>query len=181
MGVGEAAADFQLRTGRMPLASRKAQAEPGRPAYSSSTIRALVQYVGTFGAGPGLPKVRPGDMQAGQSIFAYDCAPCHSSSGTGVILTEGTRAPPLWDTPTRQIAEAVRLGPGPMPAFAASDLDGKELNDVVTYVQQLGGKQVRGGLGLDQYGPIVEGIFAWFVLVPLLVVVIVLIGKRAPR
>src|SRR4051812_32921991 len=42
IGVGEAAADFYLQTGRMPLAAQKDQAEPGPRAFSQPDIADLV-------------------------------------------------------------------------------------------------------------------------------------------
>jgi quinol---cytochrome-c reductase cytochrome c subunit len=178
--AGEAMADFQLRTGRMPLDSPDDQPESGPPAYSSDTIDALVRYVGSLGTGEPLPTVVPGDVGHGQSLFTSNCAPCHSSSGTGMILPDGTWAPQLYGTGSRQIAEAIRLGPGQMPKFGSKQLDETDVDDLVSYVQTLGPTQVKGGNGLDQFGPIAEGIFLFFVPLPLLLLVIRLLGKKAP-
>lgn len=183
-GVGAAAADFQLSTGRMPLSSPSATVREGAPAYSAKTIAGLARYVAGFGGGPPIPDVSPGDVATGQDLFVQDCAPCHSSSGTGMILPGGRFAPELYGKSylgPHQIAEAVRLGPGPMPSFSAKDLRRDELDDVVTYVGQLGAPQVIGGDPLDQFGPIIEGAVAWMIPVPVLVIFIILLGKRAPR
>lgn len=178
--VGTASADFQLRTGRMPLASPQAKPKEGPPAYSSGTISALVSYVGTLGSGTPVPTVRPGDLAKGETLFIANCAPCHSSSGTGAIVTDGNLAPQLYGTPSRQVAEAVRVGPGMMPHFGKGQLTDTDVDDIVTYVGSLGRPQVKGGWSLDQYGPILEGIFLWFVPLPVLVVIIRLLGKKAP-
>ncbi len=176
---GGAAADFYLRTGRMPLKKAGDKPEPGPPAYSDDTIAALVDYVDEIGSGEPVPELAPGDPIEGRKVFLANCAACHSSSGTGVIVSGGEDAPQLYDTAPDQVAEAVRVGPGPMPRFGTGHLSDKELDDVVSYVQELGPKQVRGGLGLDQFGPIAEGAFALFVVLPLLVLILVLLGKRA--
>jgi ubiquinol-cytochrome c reductase cytochrome c subunit len=89
--------------------------------------------------------------------------------------------PQLYETKSEQIAEAIRLGPGEMPPFGARTLDDQELSDVTAYVQQLGPEQVQGGQALDQYGPIAESLLAILVALPVLVVVILLLGRRAPR
>ena len=177
---GPADADFWLRTGRMPLTSADAKVKPGAPAYDSKTLDALVAYVGSLGSGEPIPKIAPGSKQIGESLFISNCAPCHSSSGTGMILPDGTWAPTLYSTPPEQIAEAIRIGPGQMPRFSKDDIDQEELNGLVSYVDDLGSPQVIGGHPLDQLGPIAEGIFFFLLPLPLLVVVIRLLGKKAP-
>ena len=178
--VGEADADFQLGTGRMPLGSPDEQPQPGPPSYDPGTLNALVRYVGSLGTGEPLPALEPGDVGHGQSLFTANCAPCHSSSGTGMILPDGTWAPQLYDTGSQQIADAIRIGPGEMPRFGDKQLDETDVDDLVTYVQTLGRPQVKGGNPLDQFGPIAEGMFLFFVPLPLLVLVIRLLGKKAP-
>jgi ubiquinol-cytochrome c reductase cytochrome c subunit len=180
--AGPAYVDFMLRTGRMPLLTPDATHQPPRQRYDSATISALVHYVGEeLGTGEPLPQLSAGDVPAGRTVFLADCAACHGSSGTGTILQDGTRVPQLYNTPSEQIAEAVRVGPGEMPPFGDRTVDDQELDDVVSYVQQLGPAQVHGGHPLDQYGPIAESLLAFAVPLPLLVLVIVLIGRRAPR
>jgi len=179
-GAGEEAADFYLRTGRMPLSSPDADVRSGPPAYDDATISALVRFVGSLGNGPSLPILAAGDPVQGRKLFLENCAACHSASGTGTIVTKGEPAPELWHTGKRQVAEAVRVGPGPMPPFAEKQLDQQEVNDIVSYVHDLGAPQDKGGAGLDQYGPILEGLVALLVLLPCLLIVIRLLGKRAP-
>lgn len=178
-GVGAAAADFYLRTGRMPLSSPDADVKAHAPAYDATTIAALVRFIGGLGPGPAIPSVAPGDMARGRVLYAENCAACHSGSGTGTIVSGGQQAPDLWATGDQQVAEAIRLGPGPMPHFGTAQLSDRDVNDIVSYVHQLGDRQRIGGLGLDQYGPILEGAVALLVLVPLLIVVTRLLGKRA--
>ncbi|MGH8975519.1 MAG: c-type cytochrome, partial [Acidimicrobiia bacterium] len=64
IGVGAAAADFYLSTGRMPLDEPRAQAVRKPPAYSPAQIRAITAYVAGLGGGPAIPAVAPqaGDL-----------------------------------------------------------------------------------------------------------------------
>jgi ubiquinol-cytochrome c reductase cytochrome c subunit len=180
--AGPAYVDFMLRTGRMPLRRPDASSRPDVPAYDPGTISALVTYVGEkLGAGEPMPQLTPGDASAGRELFLENCAACHSASGTGTILQDGTRIPQLYQTHSEQIAEAIRVGPGEMPPFGSHTITDSDLNDLVTYVQQLGPQQVKGGQALDQYGPIAESLAALLVPLPVLVLVIVLLGRRAPR
>jgi ubiquinol-cytochrome c reductase cytochrome c subunit len=180
--AGPAYVDFMLKTGRMPLLEPDASTEPQHQKYDEATIAALVQYVGEeLGSGEPLPRLSTGDITSGRTVFLANCAACHGSSGTGTILQDGTRVPQLYNTPSEQIAEAVRVGPGEMPPFGDGTVDEQELNDVVSYVQQLGPAQVKGGHPLDQYGPIAESLLAFLVPLPLLVLIIILLGRRAPR
>jgi ubiquinol-cytochrome c reductase cytochrome c subunit len=98
-----------------------------------------------------------------------------------VIVSGGEDAPQLYDTGSQQIAEAVRIGPGPMPEFTEGQLTDTDVDDVVAYVQQLGEKQVKSEADLDQFGPIAEGAFVFAVIIPLLVGVLLVLGKRAKR
>ena len=55
VGVGAAAVDFQVGTGRMPMASPGAQA-PRKPAvFSDEETAALAAYVASLGPGPAIP------------------------------------------------------------------------------------------------------------------------------
>ena len=119
IGVGAAAADFQLSTGRMPLTDPSAQAVRKPPAFSPDEIDALVAYVASLGDGPPIPDVDPaaGDLAEGGTLFRLNCAACHSATGTGGALSYGDDAPKLWSATPLQIAEAIRTGPGQMPVF----------------------------------------------------------------
>jgi len=179
--AGGEAADFYLRTGRMPLKAPDDKAVAGPRAYSDTTIDALVDYVDSLGSGPPVPDVAPGSLPAGRRLFLSHCAACHSSSGTGAIVSGGEQAPELFDTPPTQVAEAVRIGFVKKPEFTESELSDEEVDSIVTYVGDLGERQVKGGASLDQYGPIAEGWFVWLVAMPVLVIVLRLLGKKTKR
>lgn len=180
VGVGEASAHFQLSTGRMPLPSERADPERGEPAFSPAEIDALVSYVGSLGGGPPVPHVEPGDVAAGRELYLRGCASCHSSTGTGAVLPGGRSAPDLFAATPTQVAEAIRVGPGLMPQFPPHALGDREVDDIAAYVEALGEQQNRGGLALERIGPVAEGIVAFFVAIPVLLLVIRRLGKRAP-
>ncbi|HEU4567525.1 MAG TPA: c-type cytochrome [Marmoricola sp.] len=176
---GAATIDFWLSTGRMPLRSADQRAMSGPPSYPARTIHDIVEYVGSLGhAGKPIPVLHPGDEAEGQSLFVTHCSACHNTSGTGVIVVNGDPAPQLYHNTPRQIAEAIRTGPGEMPPFTDKQVDQTQLDDLVAYASSLGDKQVKGGNGLDQFGPIFEGSIAWLIPVPVLIGVLLLLGQR---
>jgi ubiquinol-cytochrome c reductase cytochrome c subunit len=79
-----------------------------------------------------------------------------------------------------QIAEAVRLGPGYMPAFPESSLSDAQVDAIVTYIKTLPTLDARGGEPLGSIGPVTEGAVG-FVAVGLLLVGIRLLGSRSPK
>jgi ubiquinol-cytochrome c reductase cytochrome c subunit len=176
---GVAYVDFMLRTGRMPLSSVDASVTEGPPSYKEATIDALDAYVGTLTDGPVKPAVEPGDPYDGRLLFLSNCAPCHSSSGTGMIVTNGAWAPELFGSSPQTVGDAIRVGPQAMPPFTDKQLTADQVDGIATYVQQLGAKQAIGGDPIDQFGPIIEGMVAWLIPIPVLVIAIRLMGKRA--
>ncbi|WP_214414010.1 cytochrome bc1 complex diheme cytochrome c subunit [Sphaerisporangium fuscum] len=178
-GAGAADADYQLSSGRMPLS--RPQDEPQRrpPAFTRADIDALVTYVSSFGAGPPIPPVRPGDPRQGGTLYLRNCASCHSSSAVGATLPGGRYAPSLREVHPVQIAEAVRLGPGTMPPFSRRSLSDAELDSVISYLTTLRRADARGGARLGGVGPTAEGVVGWVAGVGVLLVVVRLLGKRA--
>lgn len=199
VGVGEAALDYELSTGRMPLAVPGRHNVSGRPvqplprtnpfdprptqrhepAYDRRTIDALVAYVSqlTGGGGPPIPAVEGGDVARGGELFRLQCAACHSWSGVGGALLH-REAPPLWPATPRQIGEAIRVGPGQMPDFGRAALDDDEVRDVVAYVRYLDESHSPGGFALGRLGPVSEGAVALAGLAAL-VLFVRWIGQRA--
>ncbi|GIG90472.1 cytochrome bc1 complex diheme cytochrome c subunit [Plantactinospora endophytica] len=181
VGVGPASVDFQLGTGRMPIDQEAAQPPHRRPAFSAAEIRAIVAHVSSFGGGgPQIPAVGPGDLRDGRELFLANCAACHSAAGVGATLTNGFVAPSLDQSTPVQVAEAVRVGPGLMPAFPESVLSPPQVDAVTSYVQELRGNRLdRGGASLGRLGPTTEGLVAWGIGLVLLVAVARWLGSRA--
>jgi ubiquinol-cytochrome c reductase cytochrome c subunit len=182
-GAGAAAADFYLRTGRMPLdVPTGEQPVREKPTYSERDIRALVAYIGSLG-GPPVPKVHPerGDLSEGQHAFTTYCAGCHQIMGQGGVLT-GAAPPSLEDATPAQIAEAVRIGPYLMPAFDNRQIDRRTMNSIALYVQKVVQHPPdRGGWGIGNIGPIPEGMVAWLLAGAALLLVARVIGERMER
>ncbi|MEV4477359.1 c-type cytochrome [Nonomuraea sp. NPDC049504] len=179
-GAGAAGADYQLSTGRMPIPRPDVRPERQPPAFTEADIAALTAYVASLGTGPVIPRVRPGDVRQGRELYLATCASCHSGSQAGGTLAHGLAAPPLlYSTPT-QIAEAVRLGPGAMPAFPASVLSDAQLDAIASYLTTTRPQLDHGGAPLGGIGPVAEGAVALLAGLGLLLLFIRLIGKRAP-
>ena len=180
IGVGAAAADFQLSTGRMPLDQPQSVSIRKPRRYDHQQIDALVAYVASLGKGPAIPKVdtKQADIAHGQVLFSDNCAGCHSATGAGGALGPGIAAPSLHRATDTQAAEAMRTGPGPMPKFGPDTLSTRQVNDIVKYVQYLKHPEDRGGLGLGRVGPIPEGFVAWIIGLGLLLLVCRWIGAR---
>lgn len=195
-GVGRASVDYELSTGRMPLvAVGRADSKPGtplqplpntapgdpdlvprrhEPAYPPETIAALVDYVATAvdGGGPDIPRaaIHPADLAEGGQLFRLQCAACHAWAGDGGALVR-RQAPTLHESTPTQIAEAIRVGPGVMPAFGDAALTDEQLASVVAYVRYLDHPRDRGGQPLWHLGPFAEGAVALVALAGLLLFV----------
>lgn len=178
--AGEAAADFQLRTGRMPLADVGGQTQRKPPAFDDAEIAALVEYVGTLGSGPDIPSVDPaaGDLVAGQELFVDNCAACHGATGNGGAAGVGALAPSLYAASPLDIAEAVITGPGEMPVF---DFDEHERDSIARYLGYLQTEEAPGGADIGGIGPVPEGFVGWSVGMLSLGLVCFLIGARVKR
>lgn len=180
IGVGAASADYWLRSGRMPLRQPDQEAKRGPPAFGEPEIRALVDYVASLGEGPPIPELDLAsvDLARGGELYRLNCASCHNWDGKGgALVGNRNNAPPLRLIPSRQVAEAVRIGVGTMPNFSTGQLDQEELSDVVAYVEYLGSPRDAGGYGLAHWGPSTETI-AGFVSLGVLVLVAAWLGER---
>lgn len=178
IGVGAAAADFQLRTGRMPFTNGPGtQANRKPPAFDDQQIRQLVAYVASLGEGPAIPEVAitDGSVSRGQQLFVANCAPCHGATANGGAVGGGAVAPALDVATPVEVAEAMLTGPGQMPVF---DFDATDVNAVASYVDYLQGSSHPGGFSIGGIGPVPEGFVGWVLGMGLLFVIVVLVGRR---
>jgi ubiquinol-cytochrome c reductase cytochrome c subunit len=176
VGVGAAAADFYLRTGRMPLGAPDQRAVRHDPVFTDEQISALVDYVASLGAGPAIPQVgSAGDLQRGWQLYQANCAACHGASGVGNAVGGGWAAVDLSHATPTQIAEAIRIGPGVMPVF---DFDQADQDAIVRYVESLRTEPDPGGLAIGGFGPVSEGFVAIVVGLTALVLVARFVGRR---
>ena len=171
LGIGAASVDFQVSSGRMPLDQPRTQADRKPAAYTSEQTEQLVAYVEHLTAaagkppGPGIPEIGEdeGEVAVGNQLYAVNCAGCHNSAGSGGALGHGAYAPSITEATSRQVAEAVRVGPGAMPIFGPDTLTDHDVASIVRYVEYLKHPRNAGGAPLGRVGPIPEGMVAWVV------------------
>jgi len=180
IGVGAAAADFYLSTGRMPLNQPLVQAPRKQPKYSDQQIAAITKYVASLGEGPAIPNVDPskGNLVEGEQLYANNCAACHNSQGSGGALGRDYYAPRLFSATPTQLGEAMRVGPGAMPVFGTGQLSDQQVDSIVKYIVHLRDHNQHGGLALGRVGPVTEGFVAWILGLGLLLGVTRWIGTR---
>jgi len=180
--VGALPADFYLRAGYMPLSSIHDQPGPDRVLLSDKEIRSMVDYVASLGAGPPVPDPHPatGNLSDGRQMYTLHCAGCHQIEARGGFVT-GAVVPPLQGIPARRVAEAVRIGPYLMPRFSTRQISDVQLNSIIKYVLSTNHPDNRGGWGIGNLGPIPEGLVAWWIGGPLLIIACRAVGRRRRR
>ncbi len=179
VAAGVAAVDFMLSTGRMPLADPHQPMLRQSPRFTLREIDALRAYIASLGSGgPSIPSVdlTRGNLVRGRQLFMENCAACHGADGQGAAVNRGEVAPSLHVATPTQIAEAIRIGPGPMPRFGEKVFDQSDLDSLVRYVYTLRTIPDPGGAGLGHEGPVIEGFVAWLAGLGLLVLVTRMIG-----
>jgi ubiquinol-cytochrome c reductase cytochrome c subunit len=166
IGVGGAAVDFQVSTGRMPAAELGAENIRKPVKFTPSQIAALAAYIQNLGGGPPVPTAaqanpNAGNYGAGQQLFVADCAACHNFVGAGGALTYGKSAPALTQATPRQIYEAMLTGPEAMPVFNDLTVTPQDKRDIIAYVTQVRVQPNPGGFSLGRIGPVTEGLVAF--------------------
>ena len=183
IGVGAAAVDFQVGTGRMPMAASGPQAEKKPVQFTAEQIEALAVYVATLGAGPGIPDARyltgEGDIATGAELFRINCAMCHNVAGAGGALTEGKFAPDLKNIDPAHVYEAMVTGPQNMPVFNDLNITPEEKGDIIAYLEYLNENPSPGGLDLGGLGPVSEGLFVWIFALGAIVAVTVWLTAKS--
>jgi ubiquinol-cytochrome c reductase cytochrome c subunit len=182
-GVGAAAVDFQVGTGRMPPAVPGVQSPRLKPKFTEEQIANMAAYVATFGPGPAIPDPRftkgDGDIGHGNELFKVNCAMCHNFAGSGGALTRGKYAPSLRNVSGKHIYEAMATGPANMPVFNDKNLSPADKNDIISYLYELDKNENPGGMNLGNLGPVSEGMFAWIFGLGLTIGAAVWLGSKA--
>ncbi|MER5335633.1 cytochrome c [Micromonospora sp. NPDC002717] len=168
IGVGAASVEFQVSSGRMPMARQEAQAERKPELFTDEETRQLAQYIQELGGGPVLPDGEnlhaDGNVAAGGELFRINCAQCHAFGGSGGALSSGKYAPSLHPASDRQIYAAMLSGPQNMPVFGDNQISPEQKADIIAYIQQtLKHDQDPGGFNLGRYGPSTEGLAIFLV------------------
>ncbi|MFF5492887.1 c-type cytochrome [Streptomyces aquilus] len=168
VGVGSAAVDFQVGTGRMPAQQPGAQVPKKKVIYTQAEIDQLAAYISSLGAGPVVPTKNQyspegADIAKGGELFRTNCAQCHNFTGKGGALTHGKFAPSLEGVDPKHIYEAMQTGPQNMPSFPDTTLSEQNKKDIIAYLDAVNGDDTEspGGLELGGLGPVSEGLFAW--------------------
>ncbi|WP_030909530.1 c-type cytochrome [Streptomyces sp. NRRL F-5126] len=168
VGVGAAAVDFQVGTGRMPAQQPGPQIEKKRVQYNQKQIDQLAAYVASLGAGPSIPTSKEynpagSDVAKGGELFRTNCTQCHNFSGEGGALTDGKFAPDLEGASAKHIYEAMQTGPQNMPSFPDTTMPTKQKQQIIAYIHTINSSKssTPGGLKLGGLGPVSEGLFAW--------------------
>jgi len=193
VGVGAAAVDFQVGTGRMPMAQPGAQVPRKQEAFNDEEVAALAAYVASLGAGPAIPEEgdysveglsdeeRQAAISRGGQIFLTNCTACHNFEGSGGAMPRGGYAPKIRGVEPRYIYEALLTGPQNMPNFSNGNLSPEEKRDVIAYLGSLEEMPDYGGFGLGGLGPVPEGMAAWIVGIGLCVGAAVWIAAHTTR
>ncbi|MDQ1537629.1 MAG: ubiquinol-cytochrome c reductase cytochrome c subunit [Actinomycetota bacterium] len=183
LGVGAAAVDFQVGTGRMPLAGPDVQAPKGKVLFTQEQIASMAAYVASLATGPAVPEDEytkgGGDTSRGNALFKVNCAMCHNFAGSGGALTRGKYAPNLRNVSGKHIFEAMSTGPESMPVFNDQNLSPTEKNDIISYLHEIDKNKNPGGLSLGNLGPVSEGMFVWIFGLGLMIGAAVWLGSKA--
>jgi ubiquinol-cytochrome c reductase cytochrome c subunit len=184
VGVGAAAVDFQVGTGRMPLAGPAVQASRSDTVkFTDQQIASLAAYVATLGPGPAVPDSQytqgNGNIARGNQLFKVNCAMCHNFAGSGGALTRGKYAPNLRNVSGTHAYEAMVTGPQSMPVFNDTNLSPTDKNDIISYLHELDKDQNPGGMNLGNLGPVSEGMFIWIFGLGLVIGAAVWLGSKA--
>ncbi|TCI99727.1 cytochrome c [Aeromicrobium sp. IC_218] len=189
VGVGAAAVDFQVGTGRMPMAQLAPQAPRKAPVYTDEEISQLAAYVATLGAGPSIPSedvldwqnATPEEIAEGGEFFRTNCTACHNSVGAGGALPSGRYAPSLEGVTAAHIYEAMVTGPQQMPVFSDDVLTPEDKRNIIAYVKTVQDQPNYGGLGGGGLGPVVDGLIVWVIGIGGLIVFAIWIGAHGAR
>jgi ubiquinol-cytochrome c reductase cytochrome c subunit len=117
-------------------------------------------------------------LSFGNSTFALNCSQCHQIAGRGGLLSKADVIPSLQNASLIVAAEAMRIGPEPMPVFGSGQLSNNQVSAVAQYVQWLHHPSHPGGLTISGFGPVAEGFVGIIVGLGLLLLVSRLIGNR---
>ncbi|MET8243420.1 c-type cytochrome [Streptomyces sp. NPDC005202] len=188
VGVGAAAVDFQVGTGRMPAQQPGAQIPRKKVIYSQAEIDQLAAYIASLGAGPAVPTKNQyspegADIAKGGELFRTNCAQCHNFTGKGGALTHGKYAPSLEGVDPKHIYEAMQTGPQNMPSFPDTTMSEKNKKDIIAYLHAVDSSETTnpGGMELGGLGPVSEGLFAWIFGLGALIAVAVWVAARTAK
>ena len=184
-GVGAAAVDFQMGTGRMPMAAPAVQApRVNEVRFTQEQIDAVAAYIASLAPGPAIPSPEytsgeNANVALGAELFRVNCAMFHNFAGSGGALTRGKYAPNLRDIEGKHIYEAMVTGPQSMPVFNDDNISPEGKNDIIAYLHAVDKQENRGGMALGNLGPVSEGLFIWVFGLGIMIAFAVWLGRKA--
>lgn len=182
-GLGPAAFDFVIRTGRMPLQNPREPVRHRDQRLSDEERIAVVAWSRTLpGGGPDVPDIEAweeADLARGLEQFTTNCAACHGPTGEGIAVGSADFSSPLHEATPIEIAEAIRIGPGVMPVFSEEVMPEEEFLATVRWVMDLRERAAPGGISVGRTGPVAEGMLAWIVAFGALTIIMYLLGEKS--
>jgi ubiquinol-cytochrome c reductase cytochrome c subunit len=183
-GVGAAAVEFQVATGRMPMEQPGKQAGIKHRVFSDEEVEQLAAYVASLAPGPAIPEKADYDLKTyasiegltadeqraaivrGGQLFLTNCSACHNFEGASGAMPDGKKAHSLKNSSDKHIYEAMLTGPQQMPVFSNAVMTPEDKRDVIAYLNSIEDREETpnyGGFGMGGLGPVSEGMFAWLV------------------
>jgi ubiquinol-cytochrome c reductase cytochrome c subunit len=197
LGVGPAAVDFQVGTGRMPAQQVGPQVERKANSFTQDQIDAMAAYVNSLApGGPQVPSQAEYDPDApslldpsgnqvsvpeGGVLFRTNCSSCHNFAGQGGALTDGKFAPSLQGTTAKHIYEAMLTGPQNMPQFPDSIMPPAQKQAIIRYLTSARVEPSYGGNSLGRIGPVSEGAALFVFGITILIGLCTWIGARTTK
>ncbi|MDQ1620090.1 MAG: ubiquinol-cytochrome c reductase cytochrome c subunit [Actinomycetota bacterium] len=184
VGVGAAAVDFQVGTGRMPARQDGPQIQRKRVEFTQDEINAMAAYVASLGPGPAVPDKEQldyadADAAEGGAIYRTNCSMCHNFAGKGGALSRGKYAPSLDGVSPKHIYEAMLTGPQSMPVFGDGTMPPEDKKAIIKYLKITEQEASPGGASLGKIGPVTEGAVGWLVGLGALIACAVWLGAKA--
>ena len=185
IGVGAASVDFQVGTGRMPLAAPNVQAaRQDTIKFTPEQIASMAAYVASLAPGPAIPDGqyttgKDGNVALGGELFRVNCAMCHNFAGAGGALSRGKYAPSLKGVAGKNVYEAMITGPQSMPVFNDANISPEGKNSIIAWLKTTQEEQNVGGMTLGNLGPVSEGLFVWVFGLGLMIGCAVWLGQKS--
>jgi ubiquinol-cytochrome c reductase cytochrome c subunit len=184
VGVGAAAVDFQVGTGRMPAAQDGPQIQQKRQQFTDEEIAAMAAYIASLAPGPAIPDKEAldyadADAAEGGAIYRTNCAMCHNFAGSGGALTQGKFAPALTGVDPKYMYEAMLTGPQSMPVFGDGTMRPEDKKAIIAYLKTTEAQPSPGGAALGKIGPVTEGAIGWIFGLGALIACAVWLGAKA--
>jgi ubiquinol-cytochrome c reductase cytochrome c subunit len=189
VGVGAASVDFQVESGRMPMARPAQQAPQKEAQYTDAEVAALAAYVASLGPGPEVPDkadydpagLSEEDLAKGGELFRANCSACHNFAGAGGALPNGKYAPSLYGVSNEHVYEAMLTGPQQMPVFSDQVLTVDDKRAIIGYLNELHEQPEQGGHPLGGIGPVSEGLATFVVGLGSLIAFSVWVAAKGAR